>query len=207
MAKIRSHLASPPVSEEESQAACEAYLQTARSCLTAMQGLGEIENDTVKVQSTKQLFIREITPLANEIRRMKDKIIIQRQQQKLQSGSGTQQPKHQPQNPLRLQQPPATSLFNKIQQERNKANYYKPPIIGDATGDNIGEEMQSLLLSHQSSRDMLLESQALCNETEQIGQQVITSMYSQRQQLEMSSANVKDTISEIARARQILKQM
>lgn len=201
MAKIRSHLASPITSEEESYAECEACLQTAKSCLTAMQGLGELENDLVKVQSTRQLFVREITPLAKEIRRMKDKIIIQRQQHKQQLQEKSKQPHHPPQ--------PPPSLFHKIQQQRNGMNnYYQPPAIkADTAGDNIGEEMQSLLLSHQSSREMLLESQALCNESEEIGRQVMTSMYTQRQQLEMSSANVKDTISEIARARQILNQM
>lgn len=209
MAKIRSHLASPIISEEESYAECEICLQTAKSCLTAMQGLGELENDMVKVQSTKQLFVREITPLAKEIRRMKDKIIIQRQQQKQQLQNNSEQPTLQQHLSRQHRPQPPPSLFHKIQQQRNGMNnYYQPPSIkSDNSGDNIGEEMQSLLLSHQSSREMLLESQALCNESEEIGRQVMTSMHTQRQQLEMSSANVKDTISEIARARQILNQM
>mmetsp|Transcript_20749 Transcript_20749/g.29582 ORF Transcript_20749/g.29582 Transcript_20749/m.29582 type:complete len:226 (+) Transcript_20749:94-771(+) len=169
LAKVRSFLACPA---ESSLSECEAWLQMARSCLTAMQGLSEIENDVVKLQATKQLFAREVTPLANEVRRVKDKaIILQKQQNSLFQGKKTQE--------------------------------YVPPVIIEGGGDE-GDETQALLLA---SRDMLFESQALCVESEGIGQNVIRTMSSQRQQLEMSSARLQGTISNMDQARQVLKQI
>lgn len=169
LAKVRSFLACP---EESSLSECEAWLLRARSCLTAMQGLSEIENDVVKLQTTKQLLAREVTPLANEARRIKDKAIILQKQKK--------------------------SLF-----QGEKTHEYVPPVILEAGGEE-GDETQALLLS---SRDMLFESQAFCVESEGIGQNVISTMSSQRQQLEMSSARLQDTISNMDQARQVLKQM
>eukprot|EP00547_Thalassionema_nitzschioides_P007884 CAMPEP_0194210936 /NCGR_PEP_ID=MMETSP0156-20130528/9196_1 /TAXON_ID=33649 /ORGANISM="Thalassionema nitzschioides, Strain L26-B" /LENGTH=207 /DNA_ID=CAMNT_0038938353 /DNA_START=111 /DNA_END=731 /DNA_ORIENTATION=- len=75
--------------------------------------------------------------------------------------------------------------------------FYSPPNASELT-------TQSLI---QSSEDLLLESQAVLAETEQIGMSTLTQMSSQREQMQSASDNMNETLNATAQARLILKKM
>ena len=210
LSEIRSHLASGDHSRTAPSviAACENYLQTALSCITAMQGLGEIENDVLKIRTAKQRMEREISPLSNEIHQMKKDLLKKNRQQQQRVGESFAIPLQAAakQHPLQPSSSDFSDLFGRMKPQQQQGGSYTPPVIkglNEREQDDL-LETQALL---QSSHGLLLESQALCNESETIGNNVLSTMYSQREQLEMSSARVGETTNNMLQARRILKQM
>jgi hypothetical protein len=67
LSRIRSFLAGTrsPVTLQE----CQRLLGEAKKCATAMQGLAEVEGNSMKIKEASQRLERDITPLSREVQR------------------------------------------------------------------------------------------------------------------------------------------
>jgi len=90
--------------------------------------------------------------------------------------------------------------------ERNRTELfagssYKAPNLD---GNDEGQMMEALI---QDSDDLLLESQALCAQSEQIGLSTLNSMGMQREQLHSAHENISGARSTVEQARGLLKNL
>merc|ERR1711935_97682 len=76
--------------------------------------------------------------------------------------------------------------------------------MGDGNEEGGGGMMESLI---QDSDDLLLESQALCAESEQIGSGTLNTMGMQRDQLHSASDHLRGARSTVEQARFLLQDM
>ncbi len=78
---------------------------------------------------------------------------------------------------------------------------YRAPTIG-ADGDD--DDMEMLI---RNSEDLLLESQALCAETEETGAETLNLMGMQREQLQNASNHLSGANAYISEAKELLQAM
>lgn len=78
---------------------------------------------------------------------------------------------------------------------------YKAPNLD---GDDDGQMMDSLI---QDSDDLLLESQALCAQSEQIGSGTLNTMGMQREQLHSANEHIRGARSTVEQARGLLQDL
>lgn len=74
LSKIRSHLATSGRNRATLEE-CDTLLQDAKRYATAMIGLAEIENDTLKLHTARQLMERDIQPLTKEVKRTLESLV------------------------------------------------------------------------------------------------------------------------------------
>mmetsp|Transcript_21207 Transcript_21207/g.29994 ORF Transcript_21207/g.29994 Transcript_21207/m.29994 type:complete len:248 (+) Transcript_21207:23-766(+) len=91
---------------------------------------------------------------------------------------------------------PPTNLFYQPPQE--DSNYWS------SGGSGLGDTTEQLI---QSSEDLLRESQALCADSELVGNATLDQMTRQREQLQISMGHANDTRGMVMEARRIMTNM
>ena len=186
-------------------------IQNAKQCIHAMQGLAEIEGDPFKATEAKRKLERDIGPLEEEIKGRKTS-----------NGSGilggfkrTNNTANRNNN--RGKNAPLSSdekyLFG-----NNSRTSYAPPTIGGENqmdisdlemGDNdsLTTPLTTMDQSMINSEHLLRETQALCAESEQIGNSTLETMGRQREQIERGGNLIQESLQNTEQARAIMKQM
>lgn len=143
-----------------------------------MQGMAEIENNSLRIETATNLLIRDVNPLQKEIKRTLEQ--LNQRTELFQGGAQQQQSQQSQYNAPNINYP-----------------YYNSNNNNDTT-------MDSLILS---SDDLLRDSQALLAETEQISTSTLIQMGYQREQIQNSMSNVQRVQSAAYHAGLILKNM
>eukprot|EP00560_Eucampia_antarctica_P000594 CAMPEP_0197836422 /NCGR_PEP_ID=MMETSP1437-20131217/28928_1 /TAXON_ID=49252 ORGANISM="Eucampia antarctica, Strain CCMP1452" /NCGR_SAMPLE_ID=MMETSP1437 /ASSEMBLY_ACC=CAM_ASM_001096 /LENGTH=233 /DNA_ID=CAMNT_0043442587 /DNA_START=96 /DNA_END=797 /DNA_ORIENTATION=- len=180
--KVRSFLAS--TRSTSSLRECDRLLSEARRAAVSMQGLAEVEGNAFKIEESKSRIQREVMPLLQEV----DNALKQKQ-----SGGMMD----------------ASNFHNSTENRNELFSGYRAPPMGafdsqQQQNGNSNSDLESLI---QSSENMLLESQSLCVESEQIGNNTLLTMQVQRDQLNNASHQLKSTTEKIGAAGSILKDM
>jgi len=179
-----------------------------------MQGLAEIEGDPFKATEAKRKLERDIGPLEDEIKSRKSSSksggissVFKR------NGGGQQQQQYIP---------VSTSVNeNYLFGNARRTNNYAPPSMMGGGGDNSvisdiedgfgnNDLTTPLTASEQminDSQELLLQTQMLCAESEQIGASTLETMGRQREQIERSGGLILQSIENTEQARAIMKQM
>lgn len=88
--------------------------------------------------------------------------------------------------------------------KKYKSSPSHQPVSQSVTNDEYNEETNKLL---SNSEQLLLESQALCADSEDTGTRTIQQMSIQREQLQITSDHINETISITKRARAVINEM
>eukprot|EP00565_Helicotheca_tamesis_P003957 CAMPEP_0185729434 /NCGR_PEP_ID=MMETSP1171-20130828/5714_1 /TAXON_ID=374046 /ORGANISM="Helicotheca tamensis, Strain CCMP826" /LENGTH=223 /DNA_ID=CAMNT_0028398271 /DNA_START=32 /DNA_END=703 /DNA_ORIENTATION=- len=175
LSRIRSFLAS--TRSVSTLKECERLLREAKRCAHAMQGLAELEGDTLKIAEARGHITRDINPLSKEV----SKALARKQ-----GGGGFREEQDR------------EELFG----SRSSSGYSAPSFDEEAGGAT--SDTQSLI---RNSESLLMESQALCSESEQIGASTLQRMGSQREQLENAAFHLEGTQNKINLAGQAMREM
>lgn len=177
-----------------------------------MQGLAEIEGDPFKATEAKRKLERDIGPLEDEIKSRKSSSksggissVFKRN-----GGGGQQQQQYTPVS--------TSDNENYLFGNARKTNNYAPPsMMGDNSvvsdiEDGFGNNDLTTPLTAsneqmQDSQHLLLQTQMLCAESEQIGASTLETMGRQREQIERSGGLILQSIENTEQARAIMKQM
>ena len=176
-----------------------------------MQGLAEIEGDPFKATEAKRKLERDIGPLEDEIK--------SRKTSSKSSGISSVFKRNGGQQQQQQYTPVSTSDENYLfGNNARRTNNYAPPSMGMG-GDNsvisdledgFGDLTTPLTASEQmiqDSNELLLQTQQLCAESEQIGASTLETMGRQREQIERSGGLILQSIENTEQARAIMKQM
>ena len=171
-----------------------------------MQGLAEIEGDPFKATEAKRKLERDIGPLEDEIKSRKSSSkgggissVFKRN-----GGGGQQQQQYTPVSTSDNE----NYLFGNNARRTN--NYAPPSMMGDNSvvsdiEDGFGNNDLTTPLT--DSQHLLLQTQMLCAESEQIGASTLETMGRQREQIERSGGLILQSIENTEQARAIMKQM
>ena len=172
-----------------------------------MQGLAEIEGDPFKATEAKRKLERDIGPLEDEIKSRKSSSkgggissVFKRN-----GGGGQQQQQY---TPVSTTSDNENYLFGNNARRTN--NYAPPSMMGDNSvvsdiEDGFGNNDLTTPLT--DSQHLLLQTQMLCAESEQIGASTLETMGRQREQIERSGGLILQSIENTEQARAIMKQM
>jgi hypothetical protein len=205
LSKVRSFLARPN-DGDAAQSSCDAALRDARACVHAMLGLAEIEGDPFKVEESRRKLVRDMGPLEAEVRgRKRTAADYGRRGGGGDRGGGRE------------------LLFGARRggAAAGPSSSYAPPSIGNggsitaAAADEESGEWESTMAPlarmdggrMEESERLLYETQALCAESEQIGNATLETMGRQREQIERAGDLVGRSIENTRMARQIMKEM
>ena len=189
-----------------------------------MRGLAEIEGDPFKATEAKRKLERDIGPLEEEIRGRR----------KTSSGGGgggsgrilggfKRANNANNTNNSRGKKNALSSDEKYLFGNNNRTtSSYAPPTIGGENqmdisdlemGDNANEydslttPLTAMDQSMLNSEHLLRETQALCAESEQIGNSTLETMGRQREQIERSGNLIQESLQNTGQARAIMKQM
>lgn len=176
---------------------CERALRSAKTCISAMQGMAEVEGDPFKAAEAKRRLEREVSPLEVEIRGRENK--------QLNGGGGG------------FGWGSGGGGGGGTDYLFGNRNSYAPPRSAFASDDDFGaaadgEGSMVAPLTETDHRMMdserlLWETQALCAESEQIGASTLETMGRQGEQLNTASGLIEETLARTEEARQIMKEM
>mmetsp|Transcript_20151 Transcript_20151/g.47371 ORF Transcript_20151/g.47371 Transcript_20151/m.47371 type:complete len:245 (+) Transcript_20151:42-776(+) len=195
LSKVRSFLAQPSDATNHATFQCEEFLKCAKQCISAMQGLAEVEGDPFKAEEAKRKLEREISPLESELKARKG------------STGGGKTFFKRPNNTSNSQSASIGEryLFN------NRPSYAPPTMAAngdlESNADSFAAPVTALEQRMQESEDLLRETQALCAESEQIGAGTLETMGRQREQIERSGNMIQQSLENTEQARQIMKEM
>ena len=176
-----------------------------------MQGLAEIEGDPFKATEAKRKLERDIGPLEDEIKSRKSSSKSSLSSVFKRNGGGQQQ-----------YTPVSTSDENYLfGNNARRTNNYAPPSMGMGGDNSVISDIEDgfggnndlttpLTASEQminDSQELLLQTQMLCAESEQIGASTLETMGRQREQIERSGGLILQSIENTEQARAIMKQM
>lgn len=189
LSQVRSFLAQPSGTTNQTTFQCEELLKCAKQCISAMQGLAEVEGDPFKSEEARRKLEREISPLESELKARKGstgggKAFFKRRNNESSDGEGY--------------------LFNRPS--------YAPPSMGangdiESNADSFAAPITAMEQRMHESEDLLRETQALCAESEQIGAGTLETMGRQREQIERSGNLIQQSLENTEQARQIMKEM
>ena len=174
-----------------------------------MQGLAEIEGDPFKATEAKRKLERDIGPFEYEIKSRKSSCKSSLSSVFKCSGGGQQQ----------QYTPVSTSDENYLfGNNARRTNNYAPPSMGMGGDNSVISDIEDgfgglttpLTASEQminDSQHLLLQTQMLCAESEQIGASTLETMGRQREQIERSGGLILQSIENTEQARAIMKQM
>jgi len=187
LSRVRSFLSSNARSTTTLRE-CERLLTHARNCAATMVSLAEAEGDTLRIADANVRVERDITPLLEEVHRsMKEKdgvnVNIERSRKELFGGA--------------YQAPRLESTSS----EDNNDDTGVELGLGSGGG---GGNTEMLI---QESEKLLLNSQSLCAESEQIGSETINTMGMQREQLYRTHDRLRGANEYIEQAGIILRDM
>lgn len=193
LSRVRSFLASTRSASTLRE--CERVLREARRCAVAMAGLAEVEGDPARVGEARRRMEQEVRPLSDEVRRA----LEERQQLGGGAGSGASAATEEAQR---------SELFGGGSAARGG---YRAPTLGgeDVGGGGDDEEGQASVAPDylQESERLLLESQALCADSEQVGASTLQAMGQQREQLEGAAERLGQAKAAAEEATRILRVM
>ena len=199
LSRVRSFLASTRSASTLRE--CERVLREARRCAVAMAGLAEGEGDPARGGEARRRMEQEVRPLSDEVRRA----LEERQQLGGGAGSGASAATEEAQR---------SELFGGGSAARGG---YRAPTLGgeDVGGGGSGsgggddEEGQASVAPDylQESERLLLESQALCADSEQVGASTLQAMGQQREQLEGAAERLGQAKAAAEEATRILRVM
>mmetsp|Transcript_20070 Transcript_20070/g.26295 ORF Transcript_20070/g.26295 Transcript_20070/m.26295 type:complete len:251 (+) Transcript_20070:44-796(+) len=156
---------------------CQRLFGEARQCALQLNEMSQ-GNPTL-VEQAKNRLERELVPLEQEINRTSTTV-----------GAGGGQLSSSPSSP-------PNNMFYQPPQE--DSNYWSSNSNG-----GLGDTTEQLI---QSSEDLLRESQALCVDSELVGNSTLEQMTRQREQLQISMGNANDTRGMVMEARRIMTNM
>ena len=190
-----------------------------------MQGLAEIEGDPFKATEAKRKLERDIGPLEEEIRG-------RRKTTSSSSGSGsgrilggfkrTNTANNTNNNRGKNDAMSSDEKYLFGNNNRTTSSYAPPTIGGEMNqmdisdlemGDNANEydslttPLTAMDQSILNSEHLLRETQALCAESEMIGNSTLETMGRQREQIERSGNLIQESLQNTEQARAIMKQM
>mmetsp|Transcript_13702 Transcript_13702/g.19585 ORF Transcript_13702/g.19585 Transcript_13702/m.19585 type:complete len:255 (-) Transcript_13702:66-830(-) len=183
---------------------CERLLTRARRCADSMTSLAEIEGDYLRMTECKSRNEKEIQPLSEEVSRaMKDKTNSDLM------GGGVGNIGHVGNNAQNSNHGMRRN-WSGGDVEMNRAELFAGGGAGAGAGGTYRpptfDENEAQVLASQSE-SLLLESQALCSETEQIGNETLHAMGRQRDQLFHASERIQLARQYAERASVLLKDM
>eukprot|EP00540_Astrosyne_radiata_P008257 CAMPEP_0116849678 /NCGR_PEP_ID=MMETSP0418-20121206/15711_1 /TAXON_ID=1158023 /ORGANISM="Astrosyne radiata, Strain 13vi08-1A" /LENGTH=235 /DNA_ID=CAMNT_0004481437 /DNA_START=19 /DNA_END=727 /DNA_ORIENTATION=+ len=186
LSRIRSFLAS--TRSQSTLKECERLLGEARKCVTAMQGLAEVEGDQFKVEEAQKRLEQDIAPLQKEVTR----------------GLGDVEA---PEDSL-FYQPPTNN------DENGSASLLTTEALIQSSEDLLANRKRTWKETewppkfvHTHKRVLFSFERSLCSETEQIGMSTLTQMGQQREQMQIASDNMDATLSMTMQARALLRQI
>jgi len=180
-----------------------------------MQGLAEIEGDPFKATEAKRKLERDIGPLEDEIKSRKSSSKSSLSSVFKRNGGGGQQ---------QQQYTPVSTSVNEnylFGNNTRRTNNYAPPSMMGGGDNSVISDLEDgfgsnndlitpLTASEQmihDSQHLLLQTQMLCAESEQIGASTLETMGRQREQIERSGGLILQSIENTEQARAIMKQM
>lgn len=187
LSRVRSFLASNARSTTTLRE-CERLLSHARNCAATMVSLAEAEGDTLRIADANVRVERDINPLLDEVHRsLKEKdggvnMNIERSRKELFGGAYQ-----------------APSLGSKSENSNDGVE------MGLGVGGGAGGGDTEMLI--QESEKLLLNSQSLCAESEQIGSETLNTMGMQREQLYRTHDRLRGANEYIEQAGLILRDM
>lgn len=187
LSRVRSFLSSNARSTTTLRE-CERLLNHARNCAATMVSLADAEGDTLRIADANVRVERDITPLLEEVHRsMKEKdgvnVNIERSRKELFGGS--------------YQAP-------RLEATNSEDNNNDDTGVEMGLGGGGGGTTDMLI---QESEKLLLNSQSLCAESEQIGSETINTMGMQREQLYRTHDRLRGANEYIEQAGIILRDM
>ena len=190
LSRVRSFLSSNARSTTTLRE-CERLLSHARNCAATMVSLAEAEGDTLRIADANVRVERDITPLLEEVHRsMKEKdgsvnVNIERSRKELFGGAYQ-----------------APTLGSNTENSNDGNDGVE---MGLGVGGGAGGGDAEMLI--QESEKLLLNSQSLCAESEQIGSETLNTMGMQREQLYRTHDRLRGANEYIEQAGLILRDM
>lgn len=190
LSRVRSFLSSNARSTTTLRE-CERLLSHARNCAATMVSLAEAEGDTLRIADANVRVERDINPLLEEVHRsMKEKdggvnVNIERSRKELFGGA---------------YQAPTLESSNT---ENNDGDGGVEMGLG-VGGRSGGGDTEMLI---QESEKLLLNSQVLCGQSEQIGSETLNTLNTQREQLYRTHDRLRGANEYIEQAGVILRDM
>jgi len=205
LSRVRSFLSSN-VRSRTTLRECEKLLGQAQRCADAMEQLATESGDAFQINECKRKIQQEITPLVEEVKRAKSAASSSSSSSAAAStAAGQAQQKAALFSGYRA---PSLSTQDQNQNKNNtNAQGQKQEQSSSIFGANDGNDDDDMEMLIRNSEDLLLESQALCNESEQTGSETIHLMGRQREQLTNASNHLVGAQAYFSQAKSSLDTM
>lgn len=179
-------------------------LRNARKCVHAMVALAEVDGDPFLVEDAKRKLDRDVGPLEGEI-------AMRSGRSSSRNGKGSTTT-----TTTMMGGGGRDMLFGNrgsggVGGVGSSSSSYAPPSIGNDDVESGSSTTTFATLDNntrmEESERLLRETQALCAESEQIGNMTLETMGRQREQIERSGGLIERSIENTRLARQIMKEM
>jgi hypothetical protein len=216
LSRVRGHLASGIKSAQVIQQ-CERDLHDAKTAIHALQGLAEIDGDTLAIRKQRKRLELDVTPLYHDILHMKKSLHIAsvHQPDHIHSsnqhsvGSSSMSGQISSTNNNKKKQGGTNRKENEMTSLFSNAHYkdsgYVPPRLDVVDDMEAPQTEQEMMMSE--SRNLLMESQGFCAESEEIGHHTLNRMQTQREQLQHANGGIERTMQVVMEAKQVMTQM
>lgn len=194
LSRLRSFLTSQARSQTTLRQ-CDLLLTHAQRCATAMTSLAQTKNDSFLIHQA-HIRIREMEPLQQEVNRVRKEAEHAARGVLEVEDTDTRHDSH-------------NANHDDEEEKRQRLLGYQPPDLERQQSQQhpqlFGNEDTQALISN--SETLLMETQALCAESDQIGSETLFTMGRQRDQLENASGYMNSANQVIQKAKDVLEAM